>query len=73
MKMLRAKDSMKPCSSITNEEIPSATAAGAAEDQQRNVDDRVRYSITFYLGKNLIKPSPSKINISQNVNKRLIN
>ena len=60
--------------SITNDEISSATAITVAEkDQQRNVDDRVRYFIDFYLGKNLIKPSPSKINISQNVNKRLIN
>jgi hypothetical protein len=43
-----------------NDEIPSAIIV---EDQQRNVDDRMRYFIDFYLGTNLIKPSPYKINI----------
>ena len=39
-------------SSITNDEISSVTAIAVAEkDQQRNVDDRVRYFIDFYLVK----------------------
>jgi hypothetical protein len=62
--------------SITNYEIPSATSIAVAEkDQQRNLDDRdrMRYFIDFYLGINLIKSSPSKINISEKVNRRLIN
>jgi hypothetical protein len=62
--------------SITNYKIPSATSIAVAEkDQQRNLDDRdrMRHFIDFYLGINLIKSLPSKINISEKVNRRLIN
>jgi hypothetical protein len=56
-------NSSSKSSSITNDEILATAIVIAEEDQLRNVDDGVRYFTAFYQGKNLIKPSPCKINI----------